>query len=163
MKDKYKIDDFYNKYTFYELAYNVRPNEINGFIGNQQIEYVDEIIQKREDNFKIINKAIVNNNDIINLNVKDLTKISNFGVPLIFRSKELFNKYKKIFEENQIEIRPIISGNMQNQPFFRKYCNIVQDNCPNAEFLHNNGFYCGNNPELTKQEIERIAQLIENK
>lgn len=162
LKNKYGIDDFYNKYTFYELAYNVRPNEINGFIGNQQMKYIDEIIQKRENNFKIINESIMNNDDIINLNIKNMTKISNFGIPLIFKNKELFEKYRKSFKENQVEIRPIISGNIQNQPFFKKCCNAEQDDCPNAEFIHNNGFYCGNNPELTEEEISRISKLIKN-
>ena len=162
LKEEHRINDFYNKYAFYELAYNVRPNEINGFIGNEQIQYINEIIQKREDNFNIINEAIINNDDIVNLDTKNISKISNFGVPLIFKNKDLFEKYRKKFEDNKVEIRPIISGNMQTQPFFKKYCNVEQGNCPNAEIVHNNGFYCGNNPELTEEEILRISRLIEN-
>ncbi len=162
LKIRHGISDFYNMYTFYELAYNVRPNEINGFIGNQQMRYIDEIILKRENNFKKINLMIIKNDDIINLNVDNLTIVSNFGIPFIFKNKDLFEKYKQKFENNHIEIRAIISGNMQNQPFFKKYCDTIQDDCPNAEFIHNNGFYCGNNPEMTDNEIERIAKLIKN-
>src|SRR4030042_4701944 len=45
-------------YTFYDLAYNARPNEISGFIGNQQMKLWDEIISKREQKLKILNKTI---------------------------------------------------------------------------------------------------------
>ena len=30
---KYNTDSFYSKYTFYNLAYNLRPTEINAFVG----------------------------------------------------------------------------------------------------------------------------------
>ena len=40
-----------------------------------------------------------------------------------------------------IEIRPMIAGNIQKQPFYKKY---VKDdfNLPNTDFLHDNSFYC---------------------
>lgn len=160
LKNKYNVDDFYNKYTFYDLAYNVRPNEINGFIGNIQIDYANEIISKRELNFRKINDVITNNPDLINLNIDNMTRISNFGVPLIFKTKDLFAKYRERFESNGIEIRPIISGNMGSQPFFKKYF-TSPENIKNAEFIHENGFYCGNNPELTNDELNFICSLID--
>ena len=162
LKSEHNITDFYNKYTFYDLAYNVRPTEINGFIGNVQIQYINEIINKRENNFKKINYAINKNPDIINLDVTNLTKISNFGVPLIFKNRELLEKYLSKFENNGVEVRPIISGSMSNQPFFKKYADFKKHKCPNAEFVHQNGFYCGNNPEMTEKEINLISNLISN-
>jgi CDP-4-dehydro-6-deoxyglucose reductase, E1 len=160
LKEKYGIDDFYNRYTFYDLAYNARPSEINGFLGNAQLKYVEEVINCRERNFKKIHAAIEKNEDIINLNVGSITKISNFGIPFIFRNKGLFERYQEKFENSGVEIRPIISGNMENQPFFKKYCSAEQGKCENAEFIHGNGFYCGNNPELTEEELNFICELI---
>ena len=155
------VNDFYNKYTFYDLAYNVRPGEINGFIGNEQMNYVEEIITKREENFKKINEAIKRNKDIIDLDIKNINRISNFGVPLIFKNKKLFEKYLKRFEEANVEVRPIISGNVANQPFFKKYCKLNNNTSfPNAEFIHKNGFYCGNNPEMNEIEINFIINLL---
>jgi CDP-6-deoxy-D-xylo-4-hexulose-3-dehydrase len=162
LQKKYRIDDFYNKYTFYELAYNARPTEINGFIGNVQMNYLKEIIDRREKNFKMINEQINSNPDLLKINVKGLTKISNFGIPLIFKDKVTFKRYKKKFEKNNVEIRPIISGNMANQPFFKKFCKKNSSICPNAEFIHNHGFYCGNNPEMSEEEIKFIINLISN-
>ena len=42
---------FYSRYTFYDLGYNLRTTEINGFIGNAQMKYLDEIIRVRNKNF----------------------------------------------------------------------------------------------------------------
>ncbi|HEY1645377.1 MAG TPA: aminotransferase class V-fold PLP-dependent enzyme, partial [Candidatus Saccharimonadales bacterium] len=42
LRDKHKVNStFYSRYTFYDLGYNLRPTEINGFIGNTQIKYLD--------------------------------------------------------------------------------------------------------------------------
>ena len=52
LRKKYNVESsFYSKYTFYDLGYNLRPTEINGFLGNTQIKYLDEIVRKRERNF----------------------------------------------------------------------------------------------------------------
>ena len=49
MRNRFKVNStFYSRYTFYDLGYNLRPTEINGFIGNTQIPYFDEIVEKRE-------------------------------------------------------------------------------------------------------------------
>ena len=155
------IDDFYGIYAFYDLAYNFRPTEINGFIGNQQIAFWDEIIRKREDNFDKFHKATLNNDDIIKLKTGDMNVVSNFGFPLLFKNKELFEKYKELFEKENIEIRPIIAGNISKQPFYKKY-KKNKNVCPNAEKIHRNGFYFGNNPEMNYIEIARIVNILKN-
>jgi CDP-6-deoxy-D-xylo-4-hexulose-3-dehydrase len=161
LQEKYNVNSFYNKYTFYDLAYNARPNEVNGFIGNEQMNYIQEIIQKREDNFKRVNSIISLNPDLVLIDVSNLTKISNFGIPLIFKSEDLFRKYLKKFEEEGIEVRPIISGDTSEQPFFKKNV-FSESNCPNAQLIHKQGFYCGNNPEMTEEELNKIISLIKN-
>ena len=51
-RTKFNVNStFYSRYTFYDLGYNLRPTEISGFIGNTQIKYIDEIIEKRKENF----------------------------------------------------------------------------------------------------------------
>ena len=45
---KFKTDKFYEPYTFYDLAYNVRPSEINGFLALEQIKFLKDISKKRE-------------------------------------------------------------------------------------------------------------------
>ena len=37
---KFKTSEFYKPYTFYDLAYNVRPSEINGFLASNQLKYL---------------------------------------------------------------------------------------------------------------------------
>jgi CDP-6-deoxy-D-xylo-4-hexulose-3-dehydrase len=162
IRKKFNINPFLGSYTFYDLAYNVRPTEINGFLGCEQLKYLDTVVRKRFENFKKFNKEVNSNPDCIALKTNHMGIVSNFAFPLILKTKELCEKYKEKFQKNGVEIRPVIAGNIQRQPFYKKY---VQDSidCKNAEFVHNNGFYFGNNPELTKKEIRLITKLIKNK
>lgn len=153
------IDDFFAKYTFYDLAYNTRPTEINGLIGNIQIEYLDEIIAKRVANFEAFQAAVEANDDFLPLDVSHIDKVSNFAMPVICKDGATFTQYRQKFENAGVEIRPIIAGDMTQQPFYRKYV-AVQSPCENAAFIHQNGFYFGNNPEMTSQEIETLTQLL---
>jgi CDP-6-deoxy-D-xylo-4-hexulose-3-dehydrase len=59
----------------------------------------------------------------------------------------------------EIEVRPVIAGNMQNQPFYSKYVEVMYD-LPNTDFIHNNGFYCGNYPELSDADIDVICNCL---
>ncbi len=159
MKSKFSINNFYNTYAFYDLAYNFRPTEINGFIGNLQINYWDEIVNKRECNFNKFNEAALTNDDILKLKIDNLNIVSNFGFPLLFRDKIKFEKYRDLFIKNEIEIRPIIGGDISKQPFFRKWVDSIED-FPNISDIHVNGFYFGNNPEMNDEEIGRIVKLL---
>jgi len=161
LREVHGVDDFFAKYTFYDLGYNVRPTEINGFLGNDQLQYWDEIVGKRADNFHYVNKAIEENNKLISLKVGHMDIISSFAIPVIARDKETVEYYKKKFFDNDIEIRPMIAGNMARHPFFRKYVGNP-GNQPNAEFIHNHSFYFGNNPELTQEELNLFVELLKN-
>ncbi len=54
----------------------------------------------------------------------------------------------------------MIAGDVPQQPFYRKY---VQDTSeqPNAPgVVHTNGFYFGNNPEMTEEELTTLCGLL---
>ena len=52
MRVKYKVNSsFYSRYTFYDLGFNLRTTEIQGFLGNIQLGYLSEIVTRREQNF----------------------------------------------------------------------------------------------------------------
>lgn len=159
LREKYGIDSFYEKYTFYDLGYNIRPMEINGFLGNFQLGYWDDIVEKRQNNFKHFLDFAKKNDELISLKIGHMDTISNFAMPLVFKNNKSFLRYKKEFEDAEVEIRPIIAGEIISQPFYKKYVN-KDEVTPNASFIHKNGFYFGNNPELTDEEVEFLCNLL---
>jgi len=153
---------FYSRYTFYDLGYNLRPTEICGFIGNIQIQYIDEIVKKRNTNYRRFSNRIYQHVDKY-YPIKDdhIDFLSNFAIPVICKDVEtrnlLVEKCNKI-----VEIRPIVGGDITAQPFFIKYSKEYINNFsnPNARLIHNQGLYFGNNPEMKIKEIDTIIDIF---
>jgi CDP-4-dehydro-6-deoxyglucose reductase, E1 len=161
-RQKYNIgDEFQAKYSFFDLGFNLRPTEITGFLGVQQMKYLSENIKRREENFLFLEKIANINEDLITINHEHLTNVSNFAFPVIGKSKEIRNKYFNQFSGAGVEIRPMISGNMQLQPFYRKYSHDVMD-LPGTQFIHDNGFYFGNYPELSEIDLGELSTCLTN-
>jgi len=158
LRTKHSVDDFYAMYTFYEPAFNGRPTEIQGFLGNCQIQYLDTIVSTRHNNFTRLQSTITNPN-IIKLQVSHMQLVSNFSIPLLFNSEASFHLTKELFIANNIEIRPIIAGNMLLQPFYKKHVG-GQVSLPNANQVHANGFYFSNRPDLTEEELNFVTDLL---
>ena len=160
LRQKHQVaSEFDAKYTFYDLAFNVRPTEITGFLGKIQLGYLDDNISKREQNFRKVEKFIANNDDFITLSTHHMSFVSSFSFPFVCKTAGLRDHYIKEFAGAGIEIRPMIAGNMQRQPFFSKYSEN-SDQLIGADHLHQAAFYCGNYPELTESDLETILSCL---
>lgn len=151
--------EFQAKYTFYDLGYNLRPTEITGFLGIHQMNYLKENIQTRERNYLHFEKIMKANSDFVILDHSHITLLSSFAIPVVCKTPELRQKYLSQFSGGGVEIRPMIAGNIQLQPFYKKYIKTY-NKLPGADFLHYNGFYFGNYPELTEIDIETISSCL---
>jgi CDP-6-deoxy-D-xylo-4-hexulose-3-dehydrase len=164
LQKKNKVNvTFYSRYTFYDNGFNLRPTEVNGYIGNIQLKYIDEIIKKRNANFFKMAVPIYKNTDkYYPMKYSHIDYLSNFAVPLICKSQEIRNKIVEKCKD-VIEIRPIVGGDMTKQPFFKKYKNYkkLRFHNPNASLTHKQGLYFGNNPDLTEGEMDTIIRLFE--
>lgn len=163
IRQQHKVNStFYSRYTFYELGYNLRPTEINGFIGNTQLPYANEIFQKRQKNFETFAKAIYSRTDkYYPLRYDHISFVSNFAVPVVCRSVEIRDELVQKCN-GKLEIRPIVGGDMTLQPFYRKHMkqHLGFFKKSNSQLAHQQGLYFGNNPELTAKEIKFIISLM---
>lgn len=160
LRKRFGIDPFYDLYTFYEAAYNVRPTEITGFLGLIQLEVASTIVRSREQNFQRFQNAASTNPDLLPIRSEHIELVSNFAYPVISAGNEVARSMRKRFSEAGVEIRPIVAGNITSQPFFRKYSGAAWE-LPEADFIHQHGFYFPNNPELTEEETQRLIVLLE--
>lgn len=160
IRNKFKVNStFYSRYTFYDLGYNLRPTDINGFIGNQQLQYIDEITKKRNDNFMKFSKAIYGNENYYPIRFDHIQFVSNFAVPIICKSKKIRDSLVEKCN-GKVEIRPIVGGDIPQQPFFSKYMKKIVAKNPNAKLIHEQGLYFGNNPDMTEQEMDVIIKIF---
>lgn len=159
IRKKFKVNStFYSRYTFYDLGYNLRPTEINGFIGNQEIKNIDKIIKKRNKNFLKIAKIIYKNDKFYPLRYNHIDFVSNFAIPVVCKTQKIRDDLVSRCD-GRVEIRPIVGGDITRQPFFGKYIDSKFNN-KNAKLAHEQGLYLGNNPELTEKEMNIYIKTL---
>lgn len=152
LRSKNNISDFDAFYTFYYPGFNLRSTDLQAYIGLGQLEKLDEIIEKREKNYKRFFSEIKNDFWSPNM-VGSLT--SNFCVPIIHPNKE--NIIKKLVEEG-IECRPLVCGSMGRQPFYVDRFGVKP--LKNCDLVDNLGIYVPNNHSLTDDELDLIINTI---
>ena len=161
-RKKFNIkSEFDAKYTFYDLGFNFRPTEISGFIGLYQLKFLEENIQIREKNYFQLEAIVRDNPDLIVLDHSHLKFISSFAFPVLCKTPELRDNYMYQFSGAGVEIRPMIAGNIQKQPFYSKYVKTKIE-LPGTDFIHNCGFYCGNYPELSEIDLEILSSCLQS-
>ena len=159
-RKKFNIkSEFEAKYTFYDLGYNLRPTEITGFLGLFQLKFLEENVKTREKNYLRLEEYIKENKDLCPLNREHIRLLSSFAIPIVCKSAELRKQYMDQFSGAGVEIRPMIAGNMQKQPFYAKYVKSRYD-LPGTDFLHDNSFYFGNYPELSEVDIQTLCSCL---
>lgn len=158
-RTRYGIEnEFDAAYTFYVPAYNLRPTEITGFLGLQQLKHVEEAIRIRGEYFAELESALLTNDDLLPIQHDHMSVLSPFAFPVLCKTPELREMYKIRFARAGVEIRPVIAGNIARQPFYRHLNGHY--NLPGADFLERCGFYFGIYPELTRDELETLKGCL---
>jgi CDP-6-deoxy-D-xylo-4-hexulose-3-dehydrase len=150
---KYNTDNFSSLYNFYLPGMNLRSTDLQAFIGLRAIDKLDNYSQKRNSNFKFYLKNLTNNELNIETNLDNF--ISNFAIPVVSKNKDQI--VKDLIEAN-IEVRPLIAGNLGNKPVW--YENYEKVSLPNSDIIDKFGFYLPNHQDLTESEILKITNII---
>jgi CDP-6-deoxy-D-xylo-4-hexulose-3-dehydrase len=153
LREKYSVSKFDSLYNFYLPGFNLRSTDLQAFIGLRAVNKLDDYCIKRNVNFNLYLKKIENNDLKIKIDKNNF--ISNFAFPIINK-----NRIKIVSEliDNNIEVRPLIAGNMGNKPmWYEKY---GKTSLPNCELIEKYGFYVPNNQDLTKDNILKITNII---
>ena len=164
-----KYEGINNKFCFINIGYNLRPMEIQGAMGINQLNDLDNRNIVRNKNYYNITSAIFNcpkNYHIIH----GLTKLENshpswFSIALFVTNeyKHLLFDFLEYLEKKGIDNRPIVTGNFTRQPIIKEIkIDIDPTVYVGAEYVHNNGFYigCPTNKIYSEEEINNIVNII---
>jgi len=156
LRNKWNCDDFSALYTFYVPGFNLRSTDLQAVIGIGQLDKIDSMISKRNENFKYFHSLLNSKTWVPFESPESFT--ANFAIPIIVETKEQKENIIKDLENNHIACRPLISGSMGTQPFYKsKY---VELKLPNCSIIDERGMYVPNHPMLTKEDIELICKII---
>jgi CDP-6-deoxy-D-xylo-4-hexulose-3-dehydrase len=153
LRSEWKTSNFDALYTFYHSGFNLRSTDLQAFIGISQIDKLDDICKKRNNNFKIYQNEL----SYMKPNIVERGFTSNFAYPIISENREAI---VATLQKENIEVRPMICGSMGTQPFYvKKY---GRKKLTNASIIDKYGFYVPNHPGLKEKDILKITNIIKN-
>lgn len=143
-------------FLFLTDGLNVRNTEFGAVLGMRQLERLDDYIRIRNENYaRFAHLCDQYPDDLVVLRSPGL---SSFVLPFLFKDVERKARFQAAVAAAGIESRPLISGNLLRQPFLRQY--YVAAEFPNADFLHSNAFYIGNNQFVSSERLAVLERLM---
>jgi len=153
-------DPFENLWKFILPGYNVRPLELSGAIGIEQLKKLPDFVKIRRMNAQFFQKTF--NDDANFIIQKEIGRSSYFGFSLIIKPNSGFNRDAiiKLLNSNSIESRPIFSGNFVKTDAIKFFNYETVGKLINANIVHTNGFIVGNHHFDIREKIEYLKRIL---
>jgi CDP-6-deoxy-D-xylo-4-hexulose-3-dehydrase len=137
-------DPFLESFKFVLPGYNVRPLELSGAIGIEQLKKLPNLITERRKNAALWSDMFINHPNFIIQ--KEIDCSSWFGFSLIIRPGSSVKRIDLInyLSKNGIECRPVVAGNFVKNDAIKYFDYEIFESLKNADYIDLNGLFIGN-------------------
>ena len=152
-------------FLFTNLGFNIKPTELQGAFGIHQVKKLESLVRLRIDNAKYWNEKLRKFNKFLILpTFKKKYRNSFLFYPITVIENEFFEKQDLVdhLEKMNIQTRPIVAGNMVEQPSTKFFKFSKSKNLKNSEYIMKNSFGIGNHHKITKVQRKFVAETISN-
>jgi CDP-6-deoxy-D-xylo-4-hexulose-3-dehydrase len=152
-------DPFEESFKFVLPGYNVRPLELSGAVGLEQLEKLEAFVEARRLNAKRFHEVFANN-EAFRIQ-KETGSSSWFGFGLIVNPNRVARqRLLETLTKYSIEARPIVAGNFLRNPVVQYMDYAVQGDLPVANELHDSGLFLGNHHFDLSSQFEVLEKAL---
>jgi CDP-6-deoxy-D-xylo-4-hexulose-3-dehydrase len=155
-------DDFFEAYRFILPGYNLRPLELSGAIGVEQLKKLDGMIATRRRNAVYLGELFEGDARFIRQRENGLS--SWFAFTFILNPSIGIDRTRVMRELDKAGIgyRIITGGNFLRHDAVRYFdYDVVGGSTPNADLAHDRGFFVGNHPKDLRPQIDRLREVLD--
>ncbi len=142
-------------------AYNMRSTEINAVLGRSQLKRLDSNNKVRNENLQLFLQNLDSQKYFTDFETEGS---SNYAFTLIMRNPDvaLRDKIEQTLRACRVEFRRGTSGggNQLRQPYLRRLIGDEYKHYPKVDHVHSFGWYIGNYPELEKEKISELCNIL---
>jgi CDP-6-deoxy-D-xylo-4-hexulose-3-dehydrase len=137
-------DPFEESFNFVLPGYNLRPLEMSGALGQEQLKKLPDLIKGRRDNARLVVDAL-SNHPLFTLQ-SEIGQSSWFGFSLLLRQDTGVTRKALVAKltELGIECRPIVAGNFAKNPVMEHIAHEIHGDLSNASYIDQHGLFIGN-------------------
>jgi CDP-6-deoxy-D-xylo-4-hexulose-3-dehydrase len=154
-------DDFYEAYRFILPGYNVRPIELSGAIGIEQLKKLPSMTAERRKNWKLFQDLFGGDNRFIIQRENGKSSAFSFTIVLNPEAKLSRPKIMQALKQADIGYRIITGGCITRHDVIKHYDYACVNDLPNANVAHDQGFFVGNHPFDLRPQIERLREVLD--
>lgn len=152
---------FVESFKFVLPGYNVRPLEMSGAIGQEQIKKLPHFIEVRRKNAMTFVELFKNHPEYIIQ--KEIGESSWFGFSFVIRETSKINRLELIdyLTKNGVECRPIVTGNFAKNEVLKWFDYEIHGKLKNADRIDEHGFFVGNHQIDMTAQIRKLKVLMD--
>ena len=153
-------DDFFEAYRFVVPGYNVRPLEICGAVGLEQLKKLDSMIGIRRDNAAFFKSLF--SGDARFILQRENGRSSWFSFTIILNPRLALDRARVMdaMRTAGIGFRMITGGSFLRHEAARFFEYDTVGAITNANIVHDHGFFVGNHPRGLKGEITHLHDVL---
>jgi CDP-6-deoxy-D-xylo-4-hexulose-3-dehydrase len=156
-----KSDDvFEESFRFVLPGYNVRPIEMEGALGKEQVKKLPNFIKERRANAAHFQEKFANHPLFIIQ--KEIGESSWFGFSIVLRPEVKIERKEivKILEKYNVECRPIVAGNFTKNEVVKFFNHEIFGEMKNAQHIDKKGLFVGNNQVDIRNQIDLLHKAL---
>ncbi len=152
-------DPFEESFRFVLPGYNVRPLELEGALGVEQVKRLPKMVEERRKNGKLLQETLGAHPDL--LIQKEIGESSWFGFSLVIRPGSPLARRALVARLNELgfDCRPIVAGNFAKNEVVKYFDSEVHDTLTNANHVDQNGVFVGNHHYPIPEAFAALAKL----
>lgn len=157
-----KSDDaFVESFRFVLPGYNVRPLEMSGAIGLEQLKKLPSILRGRRANAERF-LDLVSNYPFIRPQ-REIGQSSWFGFSMVLEPDSRVTRAKLIrsLAESEVEVRPIVAGNFAKNEVVRYFEYAIHRTLDHADLIDRAGLFVGNHHYPLGGEFEALREALD--
>jgi len=153
--------DFYEAYRFILPGYNVRPMELSGAIGLEQIKKLPAMTAQRRKNMALFQNLFAGDPRFIIQ--REHGKSSSFCFTIILNPKRSLDRERvfRALKDADIGYRIITGGCFLRHDAIQYYDYEIVGKIENAYTAHDHGFFVGNHPYDLTPQITKLREVLD--
>jgi CDP-6-deoxy-D-xylo-4-hexulose-3-dehydrase len=159
---EHRADDFSEAYRFILPGYNLRPLELSGAVGCEQLKKLPGFIAQRRKNLALFEDLFAAD-DRLSIQ-KQNGESSSFCFPIVIASADIEER-ENVFSELRaadIGFRIVTGGCFPRHDAIRYFDYSCVNDLPNANMIHDFGFFLGNHPFDLSRQITTAYGVIDS-
>lgn len=152
-------DPFEESFKFVLPGYNLRPLEMEGALGIEQVKKLPKLVAERRRNGARWTEAM---KDHPHLRIQLETGNSSwFGFSLVIRDESTLGRPKLVetLRDMGFECRPIVTGNFAKNPVVKFFDHEIHGALRHADRIDTHGLFIGNHHYPIDEAIDKVAAL----